>query len=241
MKTVNTGNVAAYRERGLEVCADPTNEKYLLPDVPTGARRILDVGCHAGHLLESMKLPRDCEIFGCDINAEALVLARKCLPHGTFNYAKAEELPYESAYFDFVLARSAVFAFDIPRALREFHRVLKPGGRLWVSLHRWKDIRFILKNTWLAHPIKTTVFGTYVVTNSLTFHYTGKLIPYPLNRSRVMTFQTESRMRQELQTAGFGETRVSRTRFFVMESDKPGPLIRSKELPDQNVPVSIAG
>lgn len=229
MKTANrvtTANVAVYREIGLEVSADPTQTKYLLPDIPANARRILDVGCHAGHILEALKLPPHCELFGCDVNVEALEVARRCLPHATFNMARAEELPYPNSYFDFAFARSAVFVFDVPRALLELNRVLKPGGRLWISLYRWKDIRFLLRDFLHDHPIKATVFGAYVAMNSALFHYTGKIARYPLNRSRIMTFQTETRMRRELQRAGFGRIRVSGTRFFVIESDKLDPAIR---------------
>lgn len=219
---VNTSNVGAFREIALKNSTDPTSELYNVPTVPPGARRILDVGCHAGHLLEALRLSKDCELFGCDINEEAIELARKCLPHAKFSLAKAEELPYEDSYFDFVYARGAVFVFDIPRALRELNRVLKPGGTLWISLHRWKDIRFTLKGTLHRDPLKTIVFGGYVAMNSTLFHYTGKLVRYPLNRSRMMTFQTETRMRRELQKAGFEAIRVSGAKFFVMEADKIG-------------------
>jgi len=230
MKIVNSVNIAdgTYRELGLKVSAEPTHPNFLLPAIPANARRILDVGCHAGHLLEALKLPAHCEVYGCDVDVEALALDKKWLPHPTFSLAEAKELPYENSYFDFVLARSAVFAFDIPRALHQFNRVLKPGGGLWISLHRWKDIRCFLRGTLRAHPIKTTVFGTYVAMNSTLFHYTGRLVPYPLNRSRIMTFQTETRMRRELEKAGFGEIRVSGTQFFVIESEKLDPVARLK-------------
>ena len=151
------------------------------------------------------------------------------MPRVTFTLASAEELPYSDSYFDFVFARGAVLAFEIPKALLELNRVLKPGGKLWISLHRWKDIRWILKETLHAHPVKTVLFGTYVVTNSVLFHSTGKLIRYPLNRSRVMTFQTEKRMRRELEKAGFGAIQISDSKFLVMEADKTGTLLELKE------------
>jgi len=226
MKVVNsvtTADVAAYREFGLKVSADLAHSSFLLPEIPANTRRILDVGCHAGHILEVLRLPAHCEVFGCDINAEALALARKFLPHATFSFAKAEELPYENSYFDFVFARSTAYLLDIPKALGELNRVLRPGGRLWISLHRWGDIRVLLREPFYDHPIKTTAFGTYVAVNSALFHFTGCLVRYPLNRSRIMTFQTEDRMRKELQKAGFGRIRVSGNRFFVIEAEKLDP------------------
>lgn len=237
MKPVTTDQVVWYREAGLKVSSDPTHPLNLLPKVPAGARRILDVGCHAGHTLEALRLPDDCEVFGCDINTEALELARKCLPRATFTLAKAEELPYEDSYFDFVFARSAVFVFEIPKNLLELNRVLRPGGKLWISLHRWKDIRWVLKGTLHAHPIKTVLFGAYVLMNSVLFHCTGKLIRYPLNRSRIMTFQTEKRMRRELQRAGFTGIQVPDSKFFVMEADATVTLLQFSKAARQKASV----
>lgn len=219
-----TAQVELYREAALKSSTDPSHPLYLLPKVPAGVRRILDVGCHAGHILEALRLPEDCQAFGCDVNVDALEFARKCLPQATFVHARAEELPYEDSYFDFVFARGAVLHFEIPRALRELNRVLEPGGKLWISLHRWKDIRSILKGTLKAHPIKTSLFGAYAAINSVFFHCTGKLIRYPLNRSRIITFQTEKRMRRELQKAGFEAIQVLDSKFLVMEAEKTGAL-----------------
>jgi len=229
VNSLTTADVAAYKEFGLKASAELAHSNFLLPEIPANARRILDVGCHAGHILEVLRLPAHCEVFGCDINAEALALARKFLPHATFSFAKAEDLPYENSYFDFVFARSTAYLLDIPTALSELNRVLRPGGRLWISLHRWRDIQVLLRRPFDDHPIKTTAFGTYVAVNSALFQFTGRLVRYPLNRSRIMTFQTEDRMRKELQKTGFGRIRVSGARFFVIEAEKLDPVVRLKD------------
>jgi ubiquinone/menaquinone biosynthesis C-methylase UbiE len=228
VKTVTAAEVPAYGELGLKASTDPAHSNFLLPKIPDDARRILDVSCHTGHVLAVLTLPAHCEVFGCDVNTEALALARKCLPRATFGFARPENLPYENSYFDFLFARSTVCALDIPKALREFNRVLKPGGRLWISLHRWNDIRSLLRDPLHNHPVKATVFGAYVAMNSALFHYTGRVARYPFNRSRIMTFQTEVRMLRELQKAGFGTTQVSGSRFLVIESEKLDPVVRLK-------------
>jgi ubiquinone/menaquinone biosynthesis C-methylase UbiE len=225
-------NVATYRQKALQVALDPSHRLHLLPKVPHDARKILDVGCHAGHILEALRLPEDCEAFGCDINAEALELARRCLPKLKFSFGEAEALPYDNSSFDFVFARGVITSTRIPAAMREFNRVLTMGGKVWVSLHRWKDCRFILGGSWDAHPIKTLLMGAYVFMNSALFHYSGKLIA--LERPRVMTFQTEKIMRRELHKAGFEGVTFSRGTYLVVEAYKvrslPGQRNRGSDL-----------
>jgi SAM-dependent methyltransferase len=211
-------DAASYRRKALEVALDPSHRLHLLPNVPQHARKILDVGCHAGQILEALRLPDDCEAFGCDINTEVLEFARQCLPKVKFTFGRAETLPYENSSFDFLFARSVITNTRIPAALRAFNRVLTMGGRVWLSLHRWKDCRFILRDDWDAHPARTLAMGTYVFVNSALFHCTGKLIP--LKRPRIMTFQTENAMRRELQKAGFGGIIFSRGTYLVVEAHK---------------------
>jgi ubiquinone/menaquinone biosynthesis C-methylase UbiE len=91
---------------------------------------VLDVGCHSGDILEALKLPRHRRQVGCDVNREALALAEKHLPQASFHLAGAESLPFDSGSFDMLFARGLISAIDIPKALREFNRVLKPGGKL---------------------------------------------------------------------------------------------------------------
>ena len=61
----------------------------------------------------------------------------------------AEELPFEDSSFDFAVSTLVLCTVgDQPRALREVHRVLRPGGRLLFIEHvrseeprlaRWQD------------------------------------------------------------------------------------------------------
>jgi len=217
-------SVAAYREFALKVALDPRHELHLLPKVPPKVRRVLDVGCHAGHILEALHLPDDCEVFGCDVNSEALELARQYLPRATFVPGRAEALPFEDSSFDFVFSRGVVTVVDIPKALQQFNRVLKPGARLWISLHRWKDCRFAMRD---ASPLRAVPFSAYVALNSALFHYTGKLVRYPLNRSRITSFQTEHGMRRELENAGFGSITFSSGTYLVVEAEKVRTVIES--------------
>ena len=123
-------------------------------------RQVLDVACGSGWaVLEAarrMVHHKAGRAFGCDISAGMLQqrdvpaeLAEKV----TFQEANAQELPFEDRQFDAVFCTAAFHHFPKPvRALREFRRVLRPGGValvadprrdgslgvwLWDRLHRW--------------------------------------------------------------------------------------------------------
>jgi ubiquinone/menaquinone biosynthesis C-methylase UbiE len=138
-----------------------------------------------------------------------------------------------------VFARGVVTTILIPQALAEFSRVLKPDGKLWLSLHRWKDCKFILQGGWSEHRVKTLALGAYVIGNSICFHCSGKMFRYPLNRSRTVSFQTPQRMRKELHKAGFTKVKFSYGKYLVVEATKlsyfvstiPQPIV-SKSTPD---------
>jgi ubiquinone/menaquinone biosynthesis C-methylase UbiE len=159
-------------------------------------------------------------VVGCDINREAVTLAHRCFPGASFLAARAEALPFASASFDTLYARSVITALDIPKALQEFNRVLKPGGQLWLTLFEWKDCRQILEGNWKRHRLKTVSLGIYILANSALLHHTGRLFRYPLNRSRMLSFQTESRFLRMLQNAGFSDIQFSHDRYFVAEAVK---------------------
>lgn len=103
--------------------------------------KILDVGCGAGKqcFVFHKALEGDCDITGGDVSADLLAQARKedaRLGTGIkfveldFN----QRFPYPDDQFDLLSACFTIYyAADIPFTIREMHRVLKPGGRLFTS------------------------------------------------------------------------------------------------------------
>jgi ubiquinone/menaquinone biosynthesis C-methylase UbiE len=94
-------------------------------------------------------------VVASDISEGPLKIARqraeqRGLTNIEFAQADAQALPFADATFDRITSRLGVMFFpDTLKALREFHRVLKPGGR--VSLLTWGPI---------DQPYFTTTAGT---------------------------------------------------------------------------------
>jgi ubiquinone/menaquinone biosynthesis C-methylase UbiE len=98
---------------------------------PQPGERILDVGCGTGHLareLAARVLPGG-EVRGADISAQMLAVARRAgvdaqLTTGT-------SLPFANGEFDAAVATQVYeFVEDLPAAILELMRVLRPDGRV---------------------------------------------------------------------------------------------------------------
>jgi len=99
--------------------------------------RGLDLGCGGGHVSFAMA-PHVREVVAYDLSDAMLAaVAAEAERRGFSNLAtqqgNAETLPFADASFDFVATRySAHHWLDVPAALREVRRVLKPGGSVIV-------------------------------------------------------------------------------------------------------------
>lgn len=100
--------------------------------------KILDAGCGTGLLAKKMQ--RFGEITGVDLNSQALYFSKK---HGIkVIKSSIEKLPFKDATFDIVVSIDVLthkLIKDDLIPLREFHRILKPGGILIlrVSANKW--------------------------------------------------------------------------------------------------------
>ena len=110
----------------------------------SGLRRVLDVGCGTGGLLEEAgqrNLHPQIRVIGVDVSLAMLQLAQKKVNgtyHVSWSNAVAEYLPFPSGSFDAVVCANSFHYYRGPlRVLAEFRRVLRPGGCL--VLTDWCD------------------------------------------------------------------------------------------------------
>ncbi|HEY9517122.1 MAG TPA: class I SAM-dependent methyltransferase [Gemmatimonadaceae bacterium] len=103
-------------------------------------RDVLDVGCNRGsiealfHSLHPEKARRTL-VEGVDVSGDAVAQARAlALPNCTFSAYAGRELPFGSASFDLVVMVEVLeHVIEKEALLREVHRVLRPGGRLFLT------------------------------------------------------------------------------------------------------------
>ena len=99
-----------------------------------GAHKVADIACGTGILADRIRdeLHPD-EVYGVDMSDGMLTQAKARSSNVQWRKGPAEHLPFEDGVLDAVVTTSAFHFFDQPAALREFHRVLAPGGMVAVA------------------------------------------------------------------------------------------------------------
>ena len=109
-------------------------------DVPEGGR-ILDVatGTALVAIAIAQKMRGDCHIIGIDMTPGMIDQAKHNLKRSgmgdviTLEERSAEKLPFDDCSFDLVNCSLAIHHMNVPRALAEMSRVMKPRGQLVVA------------------------------------------------------------------------------------------------------------
>lgn len=104
-------------------------------------RDILDAGCGTGAVLQ--RLSNREKHVGIDLASEAIDFCRQ---RGLENVQRADlmSLPFADEMFDAVVCSSVLYhrwVSNVPQALRELHRVLRPGGVIILNLPACECLR----------------------------------------------------------------------------------------------------
>lgn len=114
---------------------DLTNQSFIQFLEFESDSAILEVGSGLGILTRQLALliPKG-EVWGIERSVEQLARVTNDLPNLHFRQADAHTLPFEENRFDVVYCRYLLeHVADPNKVLKEMHRVLKPGGKIFVQ------------------------------------------------------------------------------------------------------------
>lgn len=127
---------------------------------PSDGQRLLEVGCGRGWLTQRMQ-ERFPATYGVDVNPRSIVHAVTANLH----VMDAVALEFDDEQFDHVYSFHAIeHIMDAAAALREMHRVLRPGGRV-LLVYPAEPIRglYAMPGAWLG-------FGNPLLARRLHVH-----------------------------------------------------------------------
>lgn len=118
--------------------------------------RLLDIPTGTGVLADRLH-KMGFEVFCCDINPSFFAAKDLTVTFGDMN----KQLPYEAGYFEYIICLDGLEHLENPfKAIKEFSRVIKKGGRLFISIPNYLNIerrmRFLITGVFskLAHRLK---------------------------------------------------------------------------------------
>jgi O-methyltransferase/aklanonic acid methyltransferase len=169
---------------------------------------VLDVATGTGAVLlpAAERVGPAGRVVGIDLSEGMLARAaeqvqERALANVRFERMDAERLELDAASFDRVLCGWGLFLFPEPhRALAEFHRVLKPGGRLLVTTG---GVRFEAASLWVLDVVEK--------------HWPAQI---PIPPRPALRFTRPGDLVDALAGAGFSSIRVVEGAFdFVFQSE----------------------
>lgn len=140
---------------------DPSHKRILREveqDGKAGQAHILDIGCGTGKLAHRLITHhRDARVFGIDLSESMIRAANHNITQESrihLSVADSEHLPFPDGAFDYVTCSNSFHHYPNQRgAVCEMHRVLKPGGRLFLT-DGYRDHLF----GWLIYDFFVTRF-----------------------------------------------------------------------------------
>jgi SAM-dependent methyltransferase len=111
--------------------------------------RLLDVACGSGLAIELARL-RGAFCSGVDASPRLVAVARDRNPECDIRVGDMHALPWDPASFDVVTSFRGIWG-TTPGAVAEIHRVLRPGGRLGITV--WGHLK-VSPGAWALAPFR---------------------------------------------------------------------------------------
>jgi SAM-dependent methyltransferase len=197
-----------YERRAVTYTTGPFAAILLEHAAPRPGERVVDVACGTGTVArQAAPLVGDTgTVVGVDINPAMLTVARSLpSPEGAsidWREGSASALPLGDKAYDLVLCQAGLQFFpDRPAALREMHRVLRPGGRAAISVWRSPE----------HNPVNQLIWGAFARRFNTSID--------ALNPG--MSLGDASELRALLAAAGLSDVRIVARGYTVREPWRP--------------------
>ncbi len=146
--------------------------------------RALDVGTGPGQLAFYLA-QEGFDVTGIDISPgmieRASLKARELGLCVDFRTGDAGNLPFGDNAFDVVVTRNLVWTLPNPEAaVKEWHRVLKPGGRIIISDGYWCNTTWLRVHHLLSKTVKSFLKTRSLISCRFFFHYASLIHSLPL-------------------------------------------------------------
>jgi methionine biosynthesis protein MetW len=109
---------------------------YRIFELVENEKKVLDVGCATGKLLECLKISKNCQVFGMEVDEDMADEANKrCENIIRADVESCEELPFEKGSFDIIIFADVLEHLKRPDiVLRKTIPYLKDGGYFLFSI-----------------------------------------------------------------------------------------------------------
>lgn len=121
-----------------------------------GQGTVWDIGTGPGHVARYLH-DRGMEASGLDLSDEMVTYARRLNPGMTFIQGNMLALPTADATLAGITAFYSIIHLtrtEVPTALREFHRALRPGGQLLLAFHGGTGE--VQRDEWFGQQVEVT-------------------------------------------------------------------------------------
>lgn len=180
-----------------------------------GARglRVLDVGCGQGIDVARYALA-GASVTGIDLTPRHVELARSHAAALGLDVeivqGDAEMLPFPDAAFDRVSSNGVLHHTpDMPAALREIRRVLRPGGRATVIVYNRRSFHYFIEQFLVSGILQ----GGLRAEGSMAALLSRNVEVSSIGARPLVNVYTPGEMRGHLQAAGFTQVRTSVAHF----------------------------
>jgi len=197
-----------YEKRVVTYTTGPFTAILLEHANPQPGERVVDIACGTGVVARQVapRVGRTGDVIGVDINPAMLAVARSLpVQEGAsidWREGSALELPLPDEAFDLVLCQAGLqFVPDRLKALQEMHRILRPGGRVALSVWRSPE----------HNPVSQLIWGTIArhLNTSITV-----LTP-------AMSLGDAEELGRLLTSAGFADVNIVARSYTVREPRTP--------------------